>query len=54
VPKERSLRHHYETLHKDKFGVLEGKLREDKLRTSDMICSGNRICLLLQLKQVKQ
>jgi hypothetical protein len=26
------LRRHYETLHKDKFGVLEGKLREDKLK----------------------
>jgi hypothetical protein len=26
------LRRNYETLHKDKFGVLEGKLREDKLK----------------------
>jgi hypothetical protein len=26
------LRRHYETLHKDKFGVLEVKLREDKLK----------------------
>jgi hypothetical protein len=32
VPKEYDLRRHYETLHKDKFGVLEGKLREDKLK----------------------
>jgi hypothetical protein len=32
VPKEYNLRRHYETLHKDKFGVLEGKLREDKLK----------------------
>jgi hypothetical protein len=24
------LRRHYETLHKDKFGVLEGRLRENK------------------------
>jgi hypothetical protein len=30
VPKEY-LRRHYETLHKDKFGVPEEKLREDKL-----------------------
>jgi hypothetical protein len=26
------LRRHYETLHKDKFGVLEGMLRENKLK----------------------
>jgi hypothetical protein len=32
VPKEYNLRRHYETLHKDKFGVLEVKLREDKLK----------------------
>jgi hypothetical protein len=32
VPKEYNLHRHYETLHKDKFGVLEGKLREDKLK----------------------
>jgi hypothetical protein len=32
VPKECNLRRHYETLHKDTFGVLEGKLREDKLK----------------------
>jgi hypothetical protein len=32
VPKEYNLRRHYETSHKDKFGVLEGKLREDKLK----------------------
>jgi hypothetical protein len=32
VPKEYNLCHHYETLHKDKFGVFEGKLREDKLK----------------------
>jgi hypothetical protein len=32
VPKEYSSRHHYEILHKDKFGVLEVKLMEDKLR----------------------
>jgi hypothetical protein len=32
VPKEYNLRRHYETIHKDKFGVLEGKLREDKLK----------------------
>jgi hypothetical protein len=32
VPKEYNLRRHYETLHKDKFGVLEGKLREAKLK----------------------
>jgi hypothetical protein len=32
VPKEYSFCHHYETLHRDKFGVLELKLREDKLQ----------------------
>jgi hypothetical protein len=32
VPKEYNLRRHYETLHKDTFGVLEGKPREDKLK----------------------
>jgi hypothetical protein len=32
VPKEYNLRRHYETLHTDMFGVLEGKLREDKLK----------------------
>jgi hypothetical protein len=32
VPKEYNFRRHYETLHKDVFGVLEGKLREDKLK----------------------
>jgi hypothetical protein len=32
APKEYSLRRHYETLHKDTFGVLEGKLRENKLQ----------------------
>jgi hypothetical protein len=31
VQKEYSLRHYYEILHEDKFGVLEVKLREDKL-----------------------
>jgi hypothetical protein len=38
VPKEYNLRRHYETLHKDTFGVLEGKLREDNLKNlkSDM------------------
>jgi hypothetical protein len=30
APKEYTLRRHYETLHKDKFGVLEGRLRENK------------------------
>jgi hypothetical protein len=32
VTKEYNLHCHYETLHKDKFGVLEEKLREDKLK----------------------
>jgi hypothetical protein len=32
APKEYNLRRHYETLHKDKFGVLEGRLRENKLK----------------------
>jgi hypothetical protein len=32
APKEYNLRRHSETLHKNKFGVLELKLREDKLR----------------------
>jgi hypothetical protein len=32
VPEEYSLRCHYETVHKDKFGVLEVELREDKLK----------------------
>jgi hypothetical protein len=32
VPKEYNLHRHYKTLHKDTFGVLEGKLREDKLK----------------------
>jgi hypothetical protein len=32
VRKENNLRRHYKTLHKDKFGVLEGELREDKLK----------------------
>jgi hypothetical protein len=32
VPKEYNLRRHYEPLHKDKFGVLEGKPREAKLK----------------------
>jgi hypothetical protein len=32
VSKEYNSRRHYETLHKDKFCVLEGKLREDKLK----------------------
>jgi hypothetical protein len=30
VPKEYNLSLYYETLHRDNFGVLEGKLREDK------------------------
>jgi len=30
VPKEYSLCHHYETMHKEKFSQLEGKLKEDK------------------------
>jgi hypothetical protein len=30
--KEYSLLRLYETLHKDKFGVLEGTLKEDKLK----------------------
>jgi hypothetical protein len=29
---EYSLRRYYETLHKDKFCVLEGRLRENKLK----------------------
>jgi hypothetical protein len=32
APKEYNLRQHYETLHKHKFGVLEGRLRENKLK----------------------
>jgi hypothetical protein len=32
VPKEYNLRRHYETLHKHKFGILEGKLRQGKLK----------------------
>jgi hypothetical protein len=32
APKECNLRHLYETLHKDKFGVPEGRLRENKLK----------------------
>jgi hypothetical protein len=32
APNEYNLRHHYETLRKDKFGVLEGRLRENKLK----------------------
>jgi hypothetical protein len=32
MPKEYNLCHHYKTLHKDRFGVLEGNLREDKLK----------------------
>jgi hypothetical protein len=32
APKKYKLRHHYETLHKDKFGVLEGRIRENKLK----------------------
>jgi hypothetical protein len=32
APKEYKLLRHYETLHKDKFGVLEGRLRENKLK----------------------
>jgi hypothetical protein len=30
VPKECSWCRHYETLHKGNFGILEGRLREDK------------------------
>jgi hypothetical protein len=30
APKEYNLRRDYETLRKDKFGVLEGRLRENK------------------------
>jgi hypothetical protein len=32
APKEYNLGRHYETLHKDKFSVLEGRLRENKLK----------------------
>jgi hypothetical protein len=32
VPKEYNLRRHYETLHKEMFGVLEVRLRENKLK----------------------
>jgi hypothetical protein len=32
APKEYNLRRHYETLRKDKFVVLEGMLRENKLK----------------------
>jgi hypothetical protein len=31
APKEYNLRRHYETLHKDKFDVLEERRRENKL-----------------------
>jgi hypothetical protein len=30
--KQYNLRQHFETLHKDKFGVLEGRLTENKLK----------------------
>jgi hypothetical protein len=36
APKEYNLRRHYETLHKDKFDVLEERRRENKLRESQM------------------
>jgi hypothetical protein len=32
APKECNLHRHYETLHKDKFGVLEGGLRDNTLK----------------------
>jgi hypothetical protein len=32
VPKQYNLRHPDETMHKEKFGHLEGKLREDKFK----------------------
>jgi hypothetical protein len=55
VPKECNMRSHYETLYKDKFGVLEGKLREDTLK--NLKCDLQRlqnIYLLLLLNQIKQ
>jgi hypothetical protein len=53
--KEYNLRRHYETLHKDKFDVLEGRLRENKLK--NLKCDLQRqhnILVLLPLKQMKQ
>jgi hypothetical protein len=37
APKECNLPHNDEILHKDKFGVLEGELKEDNERISNVI-----------------
>jgi hypothetical protein len=54
TPKEYNLRRHYETLSKDKYGVLEGRLRENKLKNIKCDLQGSGTYLLLPLKQMKQ
>jgi hypothetical protein len=53
VAKEYNLRRHYATLHKDKFGAQEVKLREDKLQKlkSDLQRQQNNLLLLLNHMQ---
>jgi predicted carbohydrate-binding protein with CBM5 and CBM33 domain len=46
--------HLYITLHKDKSGVLQGKLWGNKWTKCNVICSGSRTYLLLQLDKMKQ
>jgi hypothetical protein len=53
VPKEYNLGPHYESLYKDKFGVLEVKLREDRLRNlkSDLQRQQNIFTVATKKKQ---
>ena len=52
--KNYSLHHHYKTLCKTKFYVPGWKLREDRLKTLNMLYTGSRIYLLLLLHQLNQ
>jgi len=48
APNEYNLRRHYETLRKGTFGVIESKLRENKIRSVKCDLHTHR-CILLQI-----
>jgi hypothetical protein len=54
APKEYNLRRHYETLHKDKFVVLEGMLRENKLKNIKCDLQRQQNIFTVATKQMKQ
>lgn len=54
MSEEYSLRRHHRTLHKNKFDILEVKLRDDKLQELESDLQGQQNSLLLLLNHIKE